>query len=138
MNAHLPKITAAMNNARSPEFKKAPTSEENIEPRQFGGPAKQGLAVESGERAHIERQSDDKNKIAIDRCMRTGEVMKVLFPEGLQLKSEQEFAIFRLFDGLVGNLAQFAQTGMTQQASLRAIALHATLLEDVISSSDKR
>jgi len=39
---------------------------------------------------------------------------------------------------LVGNLAQFAQTSMTQQASLRAIALHATLLEDVISSSDKR
>ena len=138
MNAHLPKITAAMKNARSPEFMKAPTSEENIEPRQFGGPAKLGLAVESGERDHIERQSDDKNKIAIDRCMRTGEVMKVLFPEGLQLKSEQEFAIFRLFDGLVGNLAQFAQTGMTQQASLRAIALHATLLEDVISSSDKR
>ncbi len=137
MNANLPKITAAINNTRSPEFQKTPTSDENLEMRQFGSTTKPTLATEADERDHIERQSRGKNKVSIDRCMRTGAVMKVLFPDGLQLKSENEFAMFRLFDGLVENLAQFAQTGMTQQASLRAISLHATLLEDVISASDK-
>ncbi len=137
MNAHLQKLTAGMNNSKPSEVAKAPTNEESSDARQLGNAGKPNIVTDSDERSPSESQPGDKNRAAIDRCMRTGEVMRVLFPEGLQLKAEQEFAVFRLFDGLVGNVAQFAQTGMTQQAALRAITSHATLLEEVISSSDR-
>jgi hypothetical protein len=79
---------------------------------------------------------DERNLAAIESCRRTGEVFKVLFPDGLTLSSEHEFAMFRLLDRLIGNVAQFAQTGMTNKATLRAIAVHAGLLEGLISSRD--
>jgi hypothetical protein len=135
MNAH-PQKTSAMNNTRSPELLKTPASEENAA-RQFGSTAKLNLEAEPDEQASTERQPTEKNKAVVERCMRTGEIMKVLFPGGVQLKSEHDFATFRLFDGLVGSMAHFAQTGMKHQSSLHAISLQANLLEDVIASSDK-
>jgi hypothetical protein len=95
---------------------------------------------ENMERVNKFRQADRKvetnTKAAIESCLRTGSVMKALFPEGLRLKSEEEFAVFRLFDRLVGDLANFARTGMKRSTSLRDISLHAGLLETVITSEE--
>jgi hypothetical protein len=83
-----------------------------------------------------DKQLEMNRKAAIDSCMRTGSVMKALFPDGMQLKNEEEFAVFRLFDRLVGDVANFARTGMQRSASLRDISLHAALLENVIASAE--
>jgi hypothetical protein len=85
-----------------------------------------------------DRKAEISSQAAIDNCMRTGSVMKALFPEGLRLEDEEEFAIFRLFDRLVGDVAQFARTGMTRSACLRDISLHAMLLENVVASREQR
>jgi hypothetical protein len=84
-----------------------------------------------------DKKLEVNRKAAIDSCIRTGSVMKALFPDGIQLKNEEEFAVFRLFDRLVGDVANFARTGMKRSASLRDISLHAALLESVIASADR-
>jgi hypothetical protein len=55
--------------------------------------------------------------------------MKALFPDGIQLKNEEEFAVFRLFDRLVGYVANFARTGMKRSASLRSAARRLRVFE---------
>jgi hypothetical protein len=84
-----------------------------------------------GRRVH-ETKTEDQSKVAIESCVRTGEVMDALFPEGLTLKNDHEFAVFRLFDRLVGDVANFARTGMTKPASLHDITMHAKLLQDLL------
>jgi hypothetical protein len=63
--------------------------------------------------------------------------MKALFPDGLQLRTEEEFATFRLFDRLIGDVAHFAHTGMARASLLRDISLHAMLLETLLSSRSR-
>ena len=108
--------------------------EEDIEQLHFRGTLRPDTVTKLNDRRSGERKAEDTSKAAIDSCIRTGEVMQALFPDGLQLKDDEEFAVFRLFDRLVGDVAHFARTGMTQPASLRDISLHAMLLESVISS----
>ena len=81
-----------------------------------------------------DRKTEETSRAAIEGCIRTGEVMKALFPNGLQLQTEEEFATFRLFDRLVGDVVHFADRGMTRAASLRDISLHAMLLETVVAN----
>src|SRR5262245_14777151 len=45
-----------------------------------------------------DKKLEMNRRAAIDSCMRTGAVMMALFPDGIQLKNEEEFAVFRLFD----------------------------------------
>ncbi len=138
MNAHIQKLTAGTNNPKTAEILKPTSVEVNLGTFPTGGTPKPTSNAERDEQTPNERLPQDKSKAALDRCMRTAEVMKVLFPEGLHLKDEKDFATFRLFDGLLGSVAQFAQTGMLQEAPLRAISLHAMLLEDVVSSGQKQ
>jgi hypothetical protein len=108
--------------------------EEDFENLQFRG-THTDKGPNSEAPASNQRQLEDKNKAAIEGCIRTGELMKVLFPDGVKLKSEEEFAAFRLFDRLVGEIAHFAKTGMKGPAPLRGITMHATLLERMVSNS---
>jgi hypothetical protein len=80
-----------------------------------------------------EPRTEDQSKVAIESCVHTGEVMDALFPEGLNLNNDHEFAVFRLFDRLVGDVANFARTGMTRPASLHDITMHAKLLQDLLN-----
>jgi hypothetical protein len=81
-------------------------------------------------------QSDQKSRSAIEGCLKTGAVMKALFPDGLELKSEGEFAVFRLLDRVVGSLAHFAETGMEHRTSMRDIATYTALIDAVLSTRE--
>jgi hypothetical protein len=114
---------------------KATAVEEEIRKLQFRGDRSPERETRSEVLKAAEPQIDDKNSAAIEGCLRTGELMKLLFPQGVQLKNEEEFAAFRLFDRLVGDVAHYAKTGMKGQAALRGISLHAMLLEKMVSST---
>lgn len=73
---------------------------------------------------------------AIAGCMRTGAVMAALFPDGLQLRSEDDFAVFRLVDRLVGSVTHFAQTGLVHRTSMRDISTHAALIDEILATRD--
>jgi len=135
IDANLQRISAGMARAKPLELLKTPAGEEDVETRQHESGANRAAA--SGPESHNEDRSEIETRAAIDHCRRAAEVMKALFPDGVQLKSDQQFAVFRLFDGLVGHIAQFAQSGMAQRASIRAISLQSSLLDHVISSNEQ-
>ena len=138
MSANPEKPIAQMPTNEVPNFLQATPIEEDIKKLQFGAPAKAASVTRFDETKSAERQNDEKRRAAIESCTRTGQVMKVLFPQGLQLKNEDEFAVFRLFDRLVGDIVQFANTGMRRPASLRDLSLQAMLLETVVASREKQ
>lgn len=111
--------------------------EDDFEKLEFSGIATSEGAARFDAREAAEQHSEDKSKAAIHGCMRTGEVMKALFPDGIHIGSEEQFAAFRLFDRLVGDITHFAQTGLTKKAALRDISTHAMLLESVLGSNGK-
>ncbi len=137
MNAHLKRLTNALSDTNPADLLERPASEEKGRASQFRAAAKPIPAAESDELHSADRQSVEKNKAAVDRCIKTGEVMSLLFPGGVHLKDGKDFATYRLFDALVGTVAHFAQTGMVQETALSAISRYATLLEHMIGPSEK-
>ena len=138
MSANTEKPAVQMPTSEVPDFLKTTPIEEDIEKLQFRGPVRAASVTRFDETKSPERLNNEKSRAAIESCTRTGQVMKVLFPQGLQLRNEDEFAVFRLFDRLVGDIVQFASTGMRRPASLRDLSLQAMLLENVVASREKQ
>ena len=82
--------------------------------------------------------SADDEDDPVQGSRRTAEVLRALFPEGLTLKSDDDFAFFHLLSRLVGTVALFAETGMGQPAPLREIAKLTALIEAVLPSAKVR
>ena len=108
--------------------------EEDLDHLRESGPSRSDTVTRLSDRRPAGRKTEETSRAAIEGCLRTGEVMKALFPSGLQLRTEEEFATFRLFDRLIGDVTHFAHTGMSRAASLRDISLHSMLLETLLAS----
>jgi hypothetical protein len=120
--------------AHIPELMSEPGTAASDDRPLSGGWARNGTVTKLDEHRPPERKAEDGSKAAIESCVRTGQVMKALFPEGLRLQDDSDFAVYRLFDRLVGDVVHFAQSGMTQSPALRDISLHAMLLQNVIAT----
>ena len=136
MNAHLQKLTEALSEADSADLLKSRTVHSSSRAAQIRGGAKPIPGTQHDEGHLAKRQSGDKDRAAVERCVRVGEVMDLLFPDGIRLTNGREFATYRLFDAIVGTLAQFAHSGMVQATALTAISRYATLLEHMIEPRD--
>jgi hypothetical protein len=124
-----PRLPAAL----IPEFLRGEEIEQDDEQLPPVETMRPGNVTKLAGRRTTEPRSEDQSKVAIESCVHTGEVMDALFPEGLNLKNDHEFAVFRLFDRLVGDVANFARTGMTRPASLHDMMMHAKLLQDLLN-----
>ncbi len=118
-----------------PEFLQSNPIEEDIATLQVRG---QRDAADHEAPAASERHAEAAGAANVDPSVRTAEVMKALFPNGLQLTSDIDFAAFQLFSRVVADVAQFAQSGMQATAQLRKLAADAALLESTVASKLKR
>jgi len=71
----------------------------------------------------------ERNKIYGDNFETVGKVLAVLFPEGLTLKTAEEFEAYHLLDWIVGKLTRFTATQMQHQDSIHDIAVYSAMLE---------
>lgn len=71
----------------------------------------------------------ERGKVYKDNYLRMGGVMTALFPEGIVLKTEQEFIKWHLLDWTIGKLTRFATTGMTHIESIHDAAVYLAMLE---------
>jgi hypothetical protein len=136
MNAHLQKLTDALFDGSSADLFETHPAEGKGRARQFREPATTISTTEPDRLPDAQLRSTDKDKAAVERCARAGELMKILFPNGVHLTDGNDFAKYRLFDALVGTVAHFAQTGMVQENALSAISRYATLLERLNARSE--
>lgn len=71
----------------------------------------------------------ERGKLYKDNYLRMGPVMTALFPEGVVLRSEQDFIKWHLLDWAVGKITRFASTGMTHIDSIHDAAVYLAMLE---------
>jgi len=71
----------------------------------------------------------ERNQIYGDNFMTMGPVMSALFPQGITLKTQNDFIMFHLLDWLVGKLTRFVNTGMTHVDSIHDLAVYAAMIE---------
>jgi hypothetical protein len=137
MSGNMQKLATQLANTKVTDVQRA-AAVDAVGLSQVRDGAKPNPVTEREDQISAELSPGEKDKKVIERCMRTAELMRALFPNGLHLRSQQEFGTYRLFDGLVGSISQFAEAGMTHHGSLRAISLYATLLADLNSSTDNQ
>ena len=79
----------------------------------------------------------ERNKLYGSNYNAVGEVLIALFPEGVTLKTKEDFIRWHFMDWKVGKLTRFARTKMTHTDSLHDDAVYTAMLEDFILRTAK-
>ena len=77
----------------------------------------------------------ERGKTYGDNYRRIGQVMAALFPDGVTLRTPEEFLEWSLFDLLVVKLTRLAVTDLRHIDSIHDIGVYAAMLESVIKES---
>lgn len=75
----------------------------------------------------------ERNVVYGDNFKKMGPLMVSLFPNGITLKTEQDFIQFHLLDWICGKLTRFASSDLTHIDSIHDLAVYAAMLEAEIS-----
>lgn len=78
------------------------------------------------------RTYKQRNQTYGENFMTMGPVMTALFPNGITLKTKEDFVIFHLMDWLVGKLTRFVNTGMVHIDSIHDLAVYAAMIEMIL------
>lgn len=73
-----------------------------------------------------------KNKQYADNWEKVAKVFVALFPDGITLKTEEDFARFHFLDWTVGKFTRFVNTGLTDTESVHDGAVYMAMLEALI------
>lgn len=76
----------------------------------------------------------ERNLVYGDNFKMMGPLMVSLFPNGVTLKTEQDFVNFHLLDWICGKLTRFASSGQTHMDSIHDLAVYAAMLEAELSN----
>lgn len=79
----------------------------------------------------------ERNKVYGDNYKRVGEVMVALFPEGVSLKTPEDFNTWHLFELMVVKLTRFANSGLTHEDSIHDLAVYAAMVESLIRKENQ-
>lgn len=80
----------------------------------------------------------ERNKIYGDNYKRVGDVMVALFPNGVQLKSAEDFNTWHLFELMVVKMTRFANSNLTHQDSIHDLAVYAAMVESLIKKDEQK
>lgn len=75
------------------------------------------------------RTYKQRNEMYGENFVTMGPVMKALFPNGIELKTQQDFIVFHLLDWLVGKLTRFVNSGLVHIDSIHDLAVYAAMIE---------
>ncbi len=74
----------------------------------------------------------ERNKVYGDNYKNVGRVMKALFPDGVELRSAEDFNTWHLFELIVVKLIRFANADLSHKDSIHDIAVYAAMLEELL------
>lgn len=80
----------------------------------------------------------ERNKVYGDNYKRVGAAMVAMFPQGVHLKTEEDFNRWHLFELMVVKLTRFANTGLVHQDSIHDAAVYAAMVESLINKEAKQ
>ena len=79
----------------------------------------------------------EKNKIYGDNYKNVGTVMASLFPNGISLKTEEDFNTWHLFELIIVKLTRFANSKRTHKDSIHDIGVYSAMIESLMPEEKK-
>lgn len=76
----------------------------------------------------------ERNKLYGDNYLKMGKVLQTMFPDGVFLKTEKDFAKWHLFEWMIGKITRLAATNLTHEDSALDTAVYAAMLRSVMES----
>ena len=73
-----------------------------------------------------------RNKVYGDNYKSVGDVMMALLPNGIEMKSAEEFNRWHLFELIIIKLTRFANSDFSHQDSIHDIAVYAAMIESLL------
>ena len=67
-----------------------------------------------------------------------GNIMTVLFPDGVTLKTPEDFTLFSLFDTKINKLCRFAHSELTHVDSIHDDGVYSAIIESLIDNNDNK
>jgi len=80
----------------------------------------------------------ERNKVYGDNYKRVGDVMVALFPEGVELKTQEDFNTWHLFELMIVKLTRFANSNLTHVDSIHDCAVYAAMVQSLIEKEQKQ
>jgi hypothetical protein len=80
---------------------------------------------------------EERNKVYGDNYKRVGAVMTAMFPDGVQLKTEEDFNRWHLFELKIVKLTRFANSGLLHKDSIHDDAVYSAMVESLIHDKTK-
>ncbi len=71
----------------------------------------------------------DRNALYKDNAIKVGELMAVLFPDGVRLHTPEEFHKWHLFELMMVKLTRFVNSDMTHEDSIRDLIVYGAMVE---------
>lgn len=80
----------------------------------------------------------ERNKVYGDNYKRVGDVMVALFPDGVNIKTDDQFNVWHLFELMIVKLTRFANSGLTHVDSIHDAAVYAAMVQSLIDREQKQ
>ena len=83
----------------------------------------------------LEKMADtyrERNRVYGDNYLVVGQVMKSLFPDGVDLRSVEDYNKWHLFELIVVKMTRFANSSLTHQDSIHDMSVYGAMLESII------
>ena len=74
----------------------------------------------------------ERNKVYGDNYKRVGDVMIALFPNGVQLRTAEEFNTWHLFELMIVKLTRFTNSNLKHKDSIHDAAVYAAMVESLL------
>ena len=76
----------------------------------------------------------ERNAVYKDNASKVGQVMAVLFPNGVQLKTAEDHKMYHLFELIIVKLTRFTNSGLQHQDSVHDLAVYAAMCEVLVGT----
>lgn len=80
----------------------------------------------------------ERNAVYGDNYKILGKVVKELFPNGVQLKTEHDFLVWHLFELVMLKLTRFTTSQFSHKDSIHDLAVYAAMIESVMDDPERK
>lgn len=78
----------------------------------------------------------ERNLVYGDNYKVVGEVMKSLFPNGMELQEVDDYNIWHLFELMIVKITRFANSNLSHKDSIHDAAVYAAMVEALMKGDD--
>lgn len=80
----------------------------------------------------------DRNAVYGDNWRMVGQLMAVMFPEGVRLQAAEDYDVWHLFELMIVKLSRFAISKTTHIDSIHDLAVYAAMIEAILKQRKER